>query len=180
MSEDAPIAPTLEGERLRLVSLTPDHSEGMYELWSEPGVCRYSGPAVDANGQTIELPAPSRAESDRLLAYWLHRARARDGFRWAVVDSANETFIGAAGFNALGESAEYAYHLIPRFWGRGLAQEAARLAIGWAFENGATVVECFVEDANARSIRLLERLGFEPRGDAQRCDTRFELRRPPA
>ena len=163
--------PVLEGTRLRLEPLAVAHSEGMFELWRHPEVCELAGPAVDARGEPIVLPAPSRAESDRLLHYWLDRARAGTGFRWAA--QTGERFVGAVGFNALGSCAEYAYHLVPRHWGAGLATEASTLALAWAFERGAASAEVYIPPANHRSLRLARRLGFEPSGPPRAGADRF-------
>ena len=57
--------PVLEGSRLCLEPLALSHSQGMFELWREPVVCEYSGSCVDSAGRSIDLPAASRAESDR-------------------------------------------------------------------------------------------------------------------
>lgn len=153
--------PVLEGERVRLEPLSQAHSRGMFELWRDPRVCEHAGPAVDSSGRAIDLPAASRAESDRLLQFWLDRSSAGTGFRWAVVRSGEEDFIGAVGFNVLGACAEYAYHFVPRSWGAGLATEASRLALSWCFASGSESIEAFIEPANAMSIRLAVRLGFE-------------------
>lgn len=149
---------------MRLEALSKGHSQGMFELWSHAEVCRYSGPAVDAAGLPIDLPARSRSDSDRLLEFWLDRAASGTGFRWAARFGDDDEFAGAVGFNALGPCSEYAYHFVPRFWGRGLAAEASRLAIDWAFAGGAESIECFIEPANLASRRLAERLGFRPCG----------------
>jgi ribosomal-protein-alanine N-acetyltransferase len=154
--------PTLESARLRLEPLSEAHSEDMYDLWSQAQVCEHSGPATDSAGLAIPLPAASRSESDRLLHFWLDRARAGTGFRWAVMLREEDAFAGAVGFNALGPSSEYAYHFVPRFWKRGLAAEASRLAVAWAFGRGAESIESFIERENVASIRLAERLGFRP------------------
>jgi RimJ/RimL family protein N-acetyltransferase len=134
----------------------------MFDLWREPAVCEYSGLAFDSAGRPIELPTRSRTESDRLLQYWLDRARAGTGFRWAVIGLDGSEFIGAVGFNRLGASSEYAYHFVPRFWGMGLAAEASRLALSWLFSRQSELVELFIEPGNAHSIRLAQRLAFEP------------------
>lgn len=155
------IVPTLNGKRLCLEPLSASHSPGMFELWRRPEVCEHSGPAVDSKGEEICLPASSPSESDRLLRYWIDRARAGTGFRWAAVLRASSRFVGAVGFNSLGPCAEYAYHFIPRYWGAGLASEASRIALSWAFSTGSESVEAFIEPLNSESIRLAERLGFE-------------------
>jgi len=153
--------PTIESERIRLEPLSTAHSSGMFDLWREPAVCEYSGPSVDSAGDSIELPAESRTESDRLLRFWLDRAQVGTGFRWAAVRREDSAFLGAVGFNALGPSAEYAYHLVPKFWGSGFGSESSRLALSWAFSQGSDLIELFIERANAKSILLAERLGFE-------------------
>ncbi len=169
------VPPLLECAELRLCALERAHSPGMFELWSDERVCRHSGPAIDAVGAPIALPATTAADSDRLLDFWLRRAEAGTGFRWAIIERPSDTFAGAIGFNALGDVAELAYHLVPRCWGRGLATLAAHRAIDWAVDAGSSTIECFVEAENTASIRLLERLGFETRGEARRCDLRFQL-----
>jgi RimJ/RimL family protein N-acetyltransferase len=154
--------PTSEGDRVRLEPLCSLHSIGMFDLWRESAVCEYSGPAFDSAGRPIEHPAKYRTESDRLLQYWLVRARAGTGFRWAVIGLDGSEFMGAVGFNRLGASSEYAYHFVPSFWGMGLATEATRLALAWLFSQQSALVELFIEPGNAQSIRLAQRLAFEP------------------
>jgi len=148
----------------------------MFELWSAPAVCEHAGPAVDLEDRAIALPATSRAASDALLAYWLARREAGTGFRWALRRRDTGAFAGAIGFNALGARAELAYHLVPRHWGQGLAGEAAGLALAWAFASGADAVDAFVEPDNARSILLLERLGFEASEDLHEGLLHYRLR----
>ncbi len=171
--------PILQSHRLRLEPLSPSHSLGMFELWRQPEVCEHSGPAVDSKGQEIRLPASSLTESDRLLEYWIDRSRAGTGFRWAAVLHAASRFVGAVGFNSLGTCSEYAYHFVPRYWGAGLASEASRIALSWAFSTGSKSVEAFIEPVNSRSVRLAKRLGFErsdePMGDPARYVVAPEL-----
>lgn len=169
--------PVLEGPRVRLEPLGAHHSAGMFELWRQPEVCEHSGPCVDARGEPIALPAASPRDSDRLLAYWLERARAGTGFRWAVLVATPGRFAGAVGFNALRPRAELAYHLVPRDWGAGFATEASRLAVAWAFDSGVDEIELFATPANGRSVALARRLGFEPRGPIRSGALRFALAR---
>jgi RimJ/RimL family protein N-acetyltransferase len=152
-------------ERIRLEPLSLSHSEGMFELWSEPRVCEHSGTAMDSLGHPIQLPAESASESDRLIHFWLDRAELGTGFRWAVLMLGTGKFIGAVGFNSLGDCPEYAYHLIPRWWGCGFGAEASRGALDWSFGHGSTRIEVFVSPDNTKSIRLAKSLGFAPTGD---------------
>jgi ribosomal-protein-alanine N-acetyltransferase len=161
------VAPTLLTERLVLEPLTLAHSAGMFAMWSHPEVCRHSGPAHDIGGRPIRLPAQSAADSDKIIAFFLHGAAAGVRFRWAMLTRDEGAFAGAVGFNRLGGCSELAYHLRPEFWGQGLMGEAARAALHWlGARPGCAEVEAFVEPANVASIRLTERLGLRPTGEA--------------
>lgn len=56
---------------------------------------------------------------------------------------------------------ELGFHLRPEFWGRGLAEEAGRALIPFAFETvGAAALFAGHHPENAASRRVLEKLGF--------------------
>lgn len=153
--------PTLATRRLRLEPLSTSHSPGLFDLWSDAEVCRYAGTVRDHDGKVIDMPAASRAESDRILDFWLKAAADGRGFRWAaLLRASRESFAGTIGFNALGDCAEIAFHLLPRYWGRGLMTEASAAAIAWQRGNGASEIEAFIEPENAASIALALRLGM--------------------
>ena len=169
--------PTLRHERLRLEPLSPTHSAGMFALWSRAEVCRYSGPAVDAFGDPVQLPAVTPLDSDRILDFFVRRAAAGLGFRWALITASDNRFVGALGFNHLGACPELAYHLHPDAWGAGLMTEATRLALDWvAAAHHARQVEAFIEPANTASIALVERLGFAATGEAVEGAGRYVAR----
>jgi len=86
-------------------------------------------------------------------------------------------FVGAVGYNALGPSAEFAYHFIPRHWSRGLAAEASRAALAWAFSGGADSIECHIEPENLRSIKLAKHLAFREATHAEPGTRRYVLTR---
>ena len=162
MTSSAVHIPTLSTERLKLEPLSMDHSEGMFQTWRHGQVQQYSGKAVDENGDEIDLPAKSRADSDRLISFWLKAAADGWGFRWAVLLAGEDVFVGHIGFNSLSACSEIAYHMNPRYWGKGLMSEAAEAAIGWRRDAGATEIEAFIEPQNTPSIALAERLGLRP------------------
>lgn len=157
----------LRTDRLVLEPFSRAHSPGMFALWSQEPVCRYSGPARDLQGEPIPLPAATPDDSDRILDFFIHRAAQGLGFRWAAI--ADEGFIGAVGFNRLTPRAELAWHFHPDHWGRGYAGEAARAALDWlAAEGPLGEVEAFIDPANAASIQLAKRLGFEKAAEVER------------
>lgn len=61
---------------------------------------------------------------------------------------------------------ELGFHLRPAFWGRGLATEAARAAIAYAFpELDAALLIAGHHPQNQASRRVLEKLGFSYIGE---------------
>lgn len=172
MPSTAPLrAPVLRTARLVLEPFadTPAHSAGMFALWSQAAVCRHAGPAFDAEGRPIPLPARTAADSDRILAFFIRRAAQGLGLRWAMRETgAQAAFLGAVGFNHLSPRAELAYHLHPQHWGRGLMTEAAQAALAWRqADYGPAEVEAFIAPDNAPSIRLAQRLGFRATGEVK-------------
>jgi len=57
---------------------------------------------------------------------------------------------------------ELGFHLRPEYWGHGLAQEAGRAVIAFAFEQiGAEALFAGHHPANSESRRVLTKLGFQ-------------------
>ena len=173
--------PILKTDRLVLEPLGLAHSMGMFQLWSRPEVCQYSGDTVDIDGEPIPLPARSMADSDKIIDFFAHHQDAGTGFRWAVMSVPGLDFVGTLGFNSLGDQPELAFHLHPEYWGSGLMTEACQAAMTWVLsEHGAQSVAAYVDPNNERSIRLLERLGFQPSMDARDGADHYVYRHPDA
>lgn len=157
--------PTLETPRLRLEPLAANHSNGMFALWSSPDVCRYSGRITDRDGNIIPSPVRDRADSDKIIEFWTAAQDDGWGFRWALVLRHSGEFVGTAGFNSLGTSSEYAYHLHPDHWHQGMMSEASAAAFEWvAGACSCTEIDALIASENANSIAFAERWGFRPNG----------------
>ena len=77
------------------------------------------------------------------------------------------TLIGSAGFKGPPNEegvVEIGYSVLPTHQGRGLATEMTAALVGWAAGQGARIVRAHVKPANAASIRVLEKLGFQETG----------------
>jgi ribosomal-protein-alanine N-acetyltransferase len=82
-----------------------------------------------------------------------------------------------------GSTADFAFVFAPEHWGRGVAFEACRAAIpSLAGDFGVRALFATVDPRNSRSIRLLQRLGFEevspeayPHGEVDANDRVFSL-----
>jgi RimJ/RimL family protein N-acetyltransferase len=149
----------LDGPRVRLRPWREDEAPAFAALNADPEVMRH-------------FPAPlSRAESDAMLA----RVRAQEaghGFCfWAAERRDGARPIGFCGLQRVSFEArftpavEIGWRLFPAFWGRGLAREAAELALGAAFGPlGLDEVVAFTVPANRPSWGLMRRLGMRPDG----------------
>ncbi len=92
---------------------------------------------------------------------------------WATVYRPNQTYIGYCGvyphFSSVGEpipgEGTLAFYLARQYWGRGLATEAGRAFIEHGFDVlGLNKVVATVQEGNAASLRVLQKLNFTHTG----------------
>ncbi|MFK7992936.1 MAG: GNAT family N-acetyltransferase [Granulosicoccus sp.] len=168
--------PVINTNRLVLQPLSMKHSQGMFELWSDPAVCEFSGIVHDYDQNVIPTPTTTRQDSDRIIDFWLRAAFDGWGFRWAVVLPGHENpFAGTLGLNSLSECAEIAYHLLPVHWGKGFMAEASRKAIEWLRGHGAIQLEAFIKPENRSSITLAMQLGMKATDAFQEESQRYSM-----
>ena len=84
---------------------------------------------------------------------------------WTLRDRESGAFVGRGGIQPVTidgvDEVELGYALRPEWWGRGLATEVSRAALKLAFERlELPNVVAFTMPTNARSRRVIERLGF--------------------
>jgi len=120
-------------------------------LWGDPIVSRlFGGPFSDDE---------IRARLAREIAQ-----QETDGVQYWPVFLLDGEFVGCCGLRPYpgGDGFyELGFHLRPRFWGQGMAMEAARAVIAHAFDDlGAASLFAGHHPDNAASARLLEKLGF--------------------
>ena len=170
--------PSLPTDRLLLTPIGAAHSRGVFDLWSNPDVCRFSDRVVDYDGNVLDTPCTSVRQSDKIIEFWEQAARDGWGFRWSICGRAAHSgeFMGLVGFNAVSPVAEIAYHLHPRFWGNSYMLEATTAAVAWATENLlCDRFEAYIDDENVRSIRLARRLEFKAEGSYRQDSQRYIL-----
>lgn len=89
-------------------------------------------------------------------------------FRMAIADRASGRMVGSIGFHTVSpehRTAELAYDLSPPAWGRGIASAMARTLVDWAHGHvGLLRVQATALSSNTRSIKVLERCGFQREG----------------
>jgi ribosomal-protein-alanine N-acetyltransferase len=153
-----PAFPQLRGNRLRLRGPRADDAGAMFELFSDPAVMRYwSRP-----------PMTDRGEAEGLVDEIGEAFALRTMLNWVVTPRDRDTVIGTCTlfrFEPRHRRAEIGYALRSDHWGRGLAAEAAALALDWGFRAlGLHRIEADIDPRNAASRKLLERLGFASEG----------------
>ena len=150
----------LKTERLMFRPFTADDLPLVVDLHSDPEVQRYLG--------GMWPDEQMQATLDRFL-----RNQATFGMsKWAIFLH-DGSFVGRAGvspFPALsdkgfGGDRELGYTLKRRFWGVGLATEAARAAADWFFAHtDEPVLIGFTEPGNTASQQVLMKVGMTPLG----------------
>lgn len=150
--------PSIETERLVLRSITLDDAPALFAIFSDPGVMRYwSWPPLVSFDQAEALVR-------EIGALW----RSRALLQWGITRRERRGVIGTVtlgGWDRRHRRAELGYALAEAHQGNGYAVEAVGAAIAFGFgPMGLHRIAADTEPRNARSIRLLERLGFRFEG----------------
>jgi len=144
----------LETEHLLLREFLEDDAEPFFKLNTNPDVLRF-------------VPDKALVDVDQARQMLLDHPIAdyqKHGFgRCACILKSSGENIGFAGLKYLEELGEVdvAYRLMPAYWGRGLATEAAIASVRFGFEKlGLKQIIGLVMPANVASIRVLEKTGL--------------------
>lgn len=144
----------LKTPRLRLRPLTTADLPALAELLADPEVMRHS-----LRGVCDEM-------ATRIFLDWCFDCyiKHRSG-PLALVDRREGSFVGFCGVSPErikgATELNLGYRLARRYWGQGLATEAARAALEHAFgERQLDSVVALVEPTHAASLRVAEKVGF--------------------
>ena len=151
-------APVIETRRLVLRPIARSDTEALRRISNEPLVRRYLWDSEPVSGEKIREVIDESARMFSAEGIGLFGVRLRG----------TQEIVGFCGFmrdaDGPGE-VELAYELVPDLWGRGIATEAARACLRYAFlEWGLDRVVAGVDAPNAASTRVLEKLGMKPVG----------------
>ena len=150
----------IETDRLILVPAEPRDRAGLHGILVEPEVRRFL-----LDGETV-AEAWVAGEIERSGGLF---ASLGCGL-WTIRERPRAQIAGLVGFRHFLEPPrlQLVVALDPSRWGRGLATEAARSIIRYAFDHlGFERIESAADVPNTRSVRLMERLGmvFDRRTD---------------
>jgi ribosomal-protein-alanine N-acetyltransferase len=146
--------PEIETEHLLLRQFTAAD----LELYSE---CIFADPDVTRFLPKRDISPRERAE--RVLKYFGEHWQKHGFGDWAVTDKADGQLIGHCGLNFVPEAGEVEveYALAKAYWGRGIATEAARASLRYAFETlKLERVIALADPKNIASWRVMEKAGL--------------------
>lgn len=134
----------------------PEDLDALWKLYCDPAVTRH-----------IPDAPKTRAEAREELEWHMngHPRRPELGL-WATVLKENGEFIGRCGLLPLHigghDEVEVAYTIARRYWGRGLATEAAAAILRHGFEAlGLDRLICLIGPENIASRRVAEKIGMQ-------------------
>ncbi len=155
-----PMIPVLQTERLTLRGPRREDFAPYAAFWASPRSVHEGGPRH-----------PRAAWEDFAAGFglWLLEGAGT----WSVEERESGAFAGIVGLYHPEHfpEVEIGWALLEPFEGRGIAQEAARAALAWAWENTELPsLVSYIDPANVRSIRLGERLGGRRDPEAKTYD----------
>ena len=144
----------VETQRLVLREFQREDFRELAPILANPQVMKFSTTGVLSISQTQEKVESFIASYEEF------------GFgKWAVIFKESNELIGYCGIAVEQidnkDEKEIGYRLNSKFWGKGLATEAASAAIQYGFERFKfSYILGIVERANIASVRVLEKLGM--------------------
>ncbi|MFC4122526.1 GNAT family N-acetyltransferase [Nonomuraea zeae] len=146
--------PTLTGERVTLCPVGPEHTEGLFELVSDPEVTRLTG---------------SHGEIDLVAAQQWYATRAQHDDRLDLAIMADGQYVGEVVLNELDRhnlACNLRIALIgPRAFGKGFGTEAIELVLDHAFATTPLHrIRLGVYTFNERARHVYKKVGFVEEG----------------
>ncbi|KPV49250.1 hypothetical protein SE17_33700, partial [Kouleothrix aurantiaca] len=145
----------LETERLILRHLEPGDADALFALYRDPEMRRF-----------FPEGTLSRTETEEEIAWYLNgHPRHPELGLWATIHKPSGQFLGRCGLLPWRidgrDEVEVAYLIDKEFWGQGLATEAARAIVDYAYERlGLQQLVCLIEEGNDASIRVAEKIAM--------------------
>lgn len=146
--------PVLETERMLLRHMTLDDTEALLKIWGSPEAMRFYERPCDFD--------ETRAFVERNI--WRYEHDGHSLYAAILKDSgavAGDCGLVKQDINGATEL-EVAYHMRPDLWGKGLATEAARGCMNYAFEKlHARRLISMIRPENVASRRVAEKNGLK-------------------
>ena len=150
--------PVLETKRLILRQIIESDASSIFEYLSDSEVMKYYG---------LE---PFKSENDALdeIAWYNSILEENTGIRWGITLKHEGKVIGSCGFlNTVSNHyrTDIGFELSKEFWGQGIASEAMKEIIRYAFQQtDIQRIQALIEPLNMASQRMVEKAGFVQEG----------------
>jgi RimJ/RimL family protein N-acetyltransferase len=129
----------------------PSDSSALYQVARDPEVMRFMDWPMPTD------PKSTEAHLERAVVSW----ESGSEYQWVILERASAECVGTISCRPKGNSADFGYFLDRRYWGRSYAREAASAVLDWLnTQSEIARIWATVDTENARSRRLLERLGL--------------------
>ncbi|MBE9215826.1 GNAT family N-acetyltransferase [Plectonema cf. radiosum LEGE 06105] len=152
----------IETARLRLRPYTLDDLDRLTVILSNPEVMKYSPRGPIPKGKEKQV---TRDVLEYFIKHW-----DKYGFGvWAAIEKASGKLIGHCGLNCLPNSPEIEliYRLDQYYWNQGIATEATKASLQYAFESLKLYKIIAIASPNhIASRRVMEKAGFKYEKDA--------------
>jgi [ribosomal protein S5]-alanine N-acetyltransferase len=144
---------SIETARLHMRPFEPGDAGNLHLIFVDPDVRRF----------LLDDQVVSRDWVEEEIAASIARFEARSAGLFSMSLKNDQTLIGFCGFRPFFEppQLQLLYGLLPAYWSRGLATEAARAMIEFGFKAvGFDRIIASADPPNAASIRVLEKAGM--------------------
>jgi ribosomal-protein-alanine N-acetyltransferase len=142
---------TFELRRIRLRRPALSDAEAIFEYGSDPEVARYADWPARTNVDQVVQSLRGRA------AQW----ESGEEFSWVITLRGEDRAIGGIACHMQSDSAEIGFLLHRRYWGQGLATEAARGVVEWLLSIPSIhEIWATCDTQNLPSQRVLEKVGL--------------------
>jgi ribosomal-protein-alanine N-acetyltransferase len=145
-----------ETERLILRPLVLDDAAALYSIYSDPETMKFMGQAPDSVAE----------ERNNIQSHLIHHYERYKVGLWATLLKENNQLIGRCGLmhkqiEGVPE-VELAYLLGRKYWGNGLATEAAAAILQYGITKcGLGRIVAVIHPQNVASIRVAEKIGVK-------------------
>lgn len=150
--------PEMESERLIFRTIKKKDLNDIFEYSSDPRTSEY----------LLWEPHESVEFTKKFIDIILSKYKSGEYNDWAIVLKESKKMIGTCGLTRIDErnrTIEIGYVINPEYWGRGLATEAAKRVVKFAFEElGANRVEARFLYGNERSLNVMKKIGMKFEG----------------
>lgn len=148
----------LETSRLWLHPFSLVDADNLHRIWIKPAVRKYLWDNEIISRDTVVeiIQASEKSFAEHAFGFWTLNGKDSQqvlgfcGLRHFLEDGASNTQV------------EILYGLLPRYWGHGLATEAAQQVLHYGFEQvGLKAIFAGADSPNGASFRVMERLGMK-------------------